>query len=176
MYFDQERHDGYRRDQCVFSAAIDIEDTMSVRVRYASGATMTYSLYAYAPWEGYRIAFNGTAGRLEHEVRESSYASGDGSVPGAALGASIHVYPHFAEPYAIEPARASGGHGGGDRVMLDDLFASPDAPDPLQRRADYRAGAWSILTGIAANVSIDEGRTVEVRELVSGLEQPETVL
>ena len=176
MYFDQERHDGYRRDQCVFSAEIDIEDTMSVRVGYANGATMTYSLYAYAPWEGYRIAFNGTAGRLEHEVRESSYASGDGSVPGAALGASIHVFPHFGEPYAIEPARASGGHGGGDRVMLDDLFATSDVPDPLQRRADYRAGAWSILTGIAANVSIDERRNVEVGELVSGLARPDSVL
>lgn len=176
MYFDQERHDGYQRDQCVFSAEIDIEDTMSVRVRYANGATMTYSLYAYAPWEGYRIAFNGTAGRLEHEVRESSYASGDGSVPGASLGASVRVFPHFAEPYALEPARASGGHGGGDRAMLDDLFGpASGASDPLQRRADYRAGAWSILTGIAANLSVEEGRAVQVGDLVSGLDWPDTV-
>ena len=171
LYFDQESHDGYRRDQCVFSAEIDIEDTMSVRVRYLSGAVMTYSLIAYAPWEGYRIAFNGTAGRLEHDVRESSYASGDGTIPGAALGASIRVYPHFGEPYEVEPRKASGGHGGGDALMLADLLGNdPPVDDPLGRRADYRAGAWSILTGIAANASMAEGRLVLVDELVAGLE------
>lgn len=175
MYLDQEPYDGYRRDGCVFSTEIDIADTMSVRVRYRNSATMTYSLYAYAPWEGYRIAFNGTAGRLEHDVRESSYASGDGTIPGAALGASIRVYPHFGEPYEVEPARAVGGHGGGDRALLDDLFGDEAAvADPLHRRADYRAGGWSILTGIAANASIETGKTIQIGDLVTGLDVPDT--
>lgn len=42
----------------------------------------TYSLIAYAPWEG---TFSGTKCR-KHDVRESSYASGDGSIPGATVG------------------------------------------------------------------------------------------
>ena len=174
LYFDQETHDGYRRDQCVFSPDIDIADTMSVRASYANGAILTYSLLAYAPWEGYRIAFNGTAGRLEHEVRESSYASGDGRVQGAALGASIRVFPHFDAPYDVAPATASGGHGGGDALLLDHLFKpGAAADDSLRRRADQRAGAWSILLGIAANASIAEARTVSIEELVDDLPLPD---
>ena len=43
--------------------------------RYSTGATMTYHLTAYAPWEGYRVMFNGSRGRLELEVVESDHVS-----------------------------------------------------------------------------------------------------
>ena len=49
------RHDGYHRDRNVFAPGVTIEDDMAVLVRYATGATMTYHLTAYAPWEGYRV-------------------------------------------------------------------------------------------------------------------------
>jgi hypothetical protein len=52
---------------------VNIEDDMSVMVRYDTGATMTYHLTAYAPWEGYRVMFNGSRGRLELEVVESAF-------------------------------------------------------------------------------------------------------
>ena len=48
---------------------------MAVLVRYSTGATMTYHLTAYAPWEGYRVMFNGSQGRLELEVVESDHVS-----------------------------------------------------------------------------------------------------
>lgn len=83
LYLDNESHDGYFRDRCVFSEAIDIEDHVSVTVDYRSGATMSYSLNASSPWEGYVVAFNGTAGRLEHWCQESVYTNADGAVPGA---------------------------------------------------------------------------------------------
>ena len=54
-------------------------------------------------------------------------------------------------------------------LVRDVLDPSPD-PDPLERAADHRAGAWSILTGIAANRSIATGKPVEVASLVTGLE------
>src|SRR5690606_41671491 len=41
------------------------EDTMAALVRYTGGVQMTYTLHAYMPFEGWRIAFNGTKGRLE---------------------------------------------------------------------------------------------------------------
>lgn len=84
MYLEAEKEDGYRRDQSVFGDGISIEDDMSVLVRFASVATMSYHLTAYSPWEGYRIAFNGTKGRLEYECEEQSYVSGgdnDGNRP-----------------------------------------------------------------------------------------------
>ena len=69
LYLDNEKHDGYFRDRCVFRPDIDIEDTMNVIVRYNTGATLSYSLNAFNAWEGYMIAFNGTKGRIEHRDR-----------------------------------------------------------------------------------------------------------
>ena len=37
----------------------------------------------------------------------------------------------------------------------------------MMRRADYRAGAYSILTGIAANISMRTGMPVKVDDLVT---------
>lgn len=174
MYFEQEHHDGYVRDQCVFSDRIDIEDTMNLTVRYQSGVMMAYSLNSFSPWEGYRINFNGTDGRLEHQVGESSYVSGDGTVPGETITekAYIHVYPHFGHGYDVPIERAKGGHGGGDRPLLDDVFNPQAPPDPLRRAAGLADGAWSILTGVAANQSIATGRPVRADRLVTGLPRP----
>ena len=63
LYLDGESHDGYFRDRCVFAEDITIEDTMQVQARYASGATLNYTLIAYSPWEGLEIKFHGTSGR-----------------------------------------------------------------------------------------------------------------
>src|SRR5690606_15655077 len=77
LYLDAEHEDGYHRDQNVFGPGITIEDDMAVAVRYRSGATMTYHLTAYSPWEGYRVAFNGSGGRLELDVMENSFVDPD---------------------------------------------------------------------------------------------------
>ena len=70
LYLDNEKYDGYFRDRCVFRPDINIEDTMNVIVKYKTGATLSYSLNAFNAWEGYTIAFNGTKGRLEHQIVE----------------------------------------------------------------------------------------------------------
>ena len=62
LYLDAEEHDGYLRDRDVFGEGITIEDNLALVVDYANGATLSYSLNAHAPWEGYRVAVNGTAG------------------------------------------------------------------------------------------------------------------
>jgi predicted dehydrogenase len=167
LYLDAEKDDGYQRDQSVFGDGISIEDTMSVLVRYASGAMMSYSLVAYSPWEGYRICFTGTKGRLEVEIVESSYVSsaGEKTMEGAARERRITLRPMFEPPRDVEIPQASGGHGGGDPVLLNDLFGRP-APDPFNRAASHVDGAWSILTGIAANRSIRTGMPVDVESLV----------
>ena len=151
----------------MFGDGISIEDTMAVLVRYASGAMMSYSLVAYSPWEGFRVCFTGTKGRLEVEIVESSYVSAAGkkSMEGAARERRITLRPMFEPPRDVEIPVAEGGHGGGDPVLLNDLFGRP-VPDPFNRAASHVDGAWSILTGIAANRSIRTGLPVDVDSLV----------
>jgi len=170
LYLDNEQHDGYLRDRCVFSDEIDIWDNMSVAVRYRGGALLSYQLHAFSPYEGYRIAFNGTKGRIEHACCESTYISGDGTVPGELEKGktSVTLIREFSKPEALEPRTGTGGHGGGDPVLLADVF-DPDAPaDPLRRKAFHMDGAYSILLGVAAYHSIDTGKAVNVENLLNG--------
>jgi predicted dehydrogenase len=174
LYLDQEKYDGYIRDKCVFSDEIDIEDSMNAVVRYHTGAMMSYALNAFTPWEGYAISFNGTKGRLEHTCVESIYVSGDGSVPGEMLkkGTSIVVHPHLAPQYVVQIPEAKGGHGGGDEPLLEAILSPHPPADPLQRTASVGDGAYSILTGIAANESIRTGKTIRIADLVTGIPRP----
>ena len=174
LYLDQEHHDGYFRDQCVFRPEIDIEDTMNVMVRYDTGATLSYSLNAFNAWEGYAIAFNGTKGRLEHRVVEQIYVSGTDTVQGgiASGGITTRIVPLRGPARDIEPWTAAGGHGGGDQVMLHEIFR-PDAPaDKYLRASDQFGGACSILVGIAANRCFETGQPVKIADLVNGLQTP----
>lgn len=168
LYYNAEKEDGYFRDQNVFGDGISIEDTMNVVVRYRSGAHLTYSLTAYAPHEGYRIAFNGTKGRLELEDMEKSYISaGNGHISdGVSESQRITVLPLWDKPYTVPSPQGVGGHGGGDLLLLEDLFGTGKKKDPYGRSASARDGAQSILTGIAANQSFATGLPVRVTDLV----------
>ena len=167
LYLDAEKEDGYYRDQSVFGDGINIEDTMGVIVKYQSGAMLTYNLVAYSPLEGFRICFNGSKGRLEVNVIEKSYVNGGGdrNLEGAVDDIDITVHPLFGESYRVQIDQGQGGHGGGDPVLLNDLFGQP-APDRFNRAASHIDGAMSILTGIAANQSIRTGQAVQVKGLV----------
>ena len=167
MYLDAEEEDGYYRDQSVFGDGINIEDTMGVIAKYQSGAMLTYNLVAYSPLEGFRVCFNGSKGRLEVNVIEKSYVNGGGDrdLEGAVDDIDITVHPLFGESYKVQIDQGQGGHGGGDPVLLNDLFGQP-APDRFNRAASHIDGAMSILTGIAANQSIRTGQAVQVKGLV----------
>jgi predicted dehydrogenase len=176
MYFENEKHDGYYRDRCVFRPDIDIEDTMNVIVKYDTGVTMSYSLNAFNAWEGYQIAFNGTKGRLEHSIVEKIYmnAADSDDAQGAitAGGTVVRVIPLRGAATDHKPWKGEGSHGGGDIVMLNDVFL-PDPPaDKYQRNSDERGGAESILIGAAANLSFQSGKTIKIADLVKGLGKP----
>jgi predicted dehydrogenase len=176
LYRDCESYDEYYRDRCVFSDKIDIEDTMNLVICYKNGAYMSYSLNAYCPKEGYSITFNGTRGRLEHTTLETSYVSGSAKSKvheTIKKGSSTWIFPHFSEPYQVELWTSAGGHGGGDDPMLQDLFHPQPPEDKYKRAAGVADGAWSILTGVAANKSLATGRAVSVPGLVDALPDPE---
>ena len=167
LYLNAEKDDGYIRDQSVFGDNISIEDTMNVLVQYANGAQLSYSLNAYSPYEGFHVAVTGTKGRIEMDVVENIYINGSGSSAneGTVKGKKIVVHPLFGAAYEVPIEEGKGGHGGGDAVLLNDIFGVPDY-DPFHRAASHVDGAMSILTGISANKSIATGMPVDIMSLV----------
>lgn len=167
LYLNAEADSGYVRDRSVFADDISIEDTMGVLVKYDNGAIMTYSLNAYMPWEGFNVMINGTKGRIELSVVEKPYVSagGDKANEGALKGKKLMVHPMFDVPYEVEIEEREGGHGGGDPILLNDLFGIPEE-DPFKRAAGLEDGVKSILTGVAANKSIASQREVRIKELL----------
>lgn len=175
LYLDHEKHDGYFRDRCIFRPDIDIEDTMNVLVKYDTGVTLSYSLNAFNAWEGYMIAFNGTLGRLEHTIVEKVYVNGTDSVQGGIEkeGVRTRIIPLRGAPREEKAWSGEGGHGGGDNVMLADIFLPNPPADKYLRDSDHRGGAYSILTGIAANKCFETGKSIRIADLVKGLRRPD---
>ena len=165
LYIEAEEEDGYFRDRCVFSPEIDIWDTRALTVSYDNDVLLSYSLNNYAPYEGYKVAFIGTEGRLEQDVIEASYISGhDGKLERRTPDNNVRleVFPLFEESYEVDVEVSEGGHGGGDIRLLKDIFLDDNTEDPLERKAGGLDGAMSILTGVAARRSIEWDRAVDI--------------
>jgi predicted dehydrogenase len=166
LYLDAEGADGYLRDRCVFSSEITIEDTMQVQVGYASGVSMNYTLCAYSPWEGYEIVFYGTAGELNHRHVGVHGVFGGTRHEADDSATTTILHRHGEAPKQVEVWWGEGDHGGGDPVMLEQLLNPAASADPYRRRSSHVDGAWSILTGIASNASMERAQTVKVADLL----------
>jgi predicted dehydrogenase len=156
LYSDNEKHDGYLRDGCVFREDIDIFDKMCASIKYANGVQVSYSLTAYSPYEGYRIAFNGTKGRIDAWIQESNPVH-DGEYD------EIMITRNFGKRNYIRIPHAE-GHGGGDKLLHDKIWKGL-TEDPMKQSAGVRDGAFSILTGVAARISCDTGKPVKLASL-----------
>jgi predicted dehydrogenase len=172
LYLEAEADSGYLRDRNVFGEPITIEDTMAVTARYRNNALLSYSLIAYSPWEGLRVSITGNKGRVELEVIESvNHLLGDKQVSdlkaskGSFKEVRLTLYPMFGMAQDIEIPITSGGHGGADPVMLEQIFSPNPPPDPFNRAASHIDGAASIMLGISANESIRTGKLIKVDDL-----------
>jgi predicted dehydrogenase len=184
LYWEAERHDGYVRDRDVFAEGITIEDNLSVMVGYGRGAVLTYSLNAHSPWEGYRVTVNGTAGRAELEVVERAAVlpgpdgrvaldasadpeadPSDGNGNCRRSGAWLTVQKHWQTAKAVPIPSEAGSHGGGDALLLADVFRGAAAADRLGRQAGHLDGLASVAVGLAANESMSTGHPVRIEEL-----------
>lgn len=168
MYAANEQYDGYHRDGCVWREDIDIFDKMAVQIKYANKVNVSYSLTTYSPYEGYRIAFNGTKGRLDAWIKERQpWEEEDFDV--------IEVTTNFGKRETIKIANNEAGHGGGDVRLRKQIFDS-DGNDPYRQAATSRDGAMSILIGIAARNSIDSGKPVKIASLTTLKPNPQRPL
>lgn len=170
LYLDAEADSGYLRDQNVFREGIDIEDTMSVLVRYRTGATLTYSLNAFCPCEGFRASITGDKGRLEYvEEHASHIITGDRDIETASHGdepTRLTLHPLFEAPRRVAIPRVDAPHGGGDPVIQEQIFAIDPPADPYGRNAGHEQGAASLLVGAAANESLATGHPVRITDLI----------
>ena len=175
LYKDAEADSGYIRDRNVFSDKwpLDAEDVMAVNVRYQQGTILSYSLVAFCPWEGERVAITGTKGQVEYFARGKGHVIAGQSDEDLAAEQYqgekyIRVQQMFKPPVNVEIPKVTGGHGGGDAGVLRRIFLPEDQleVDPFKRDADHLDGARSILTGIAANQSIATGQAIDVQSLI----------
>ena len=160
LYADNEKYDGYLRDGCVWREDIDIFDKMAVQIKYRNKVQVSYSLTTYSPYEGYRISFNGTKGKMDvwlKEMQPWKEANFD----------EIQITKNFGEREIIKISNVEEGHGGGDARLRKQIF-NPDGLDPYRQAAGLRDGVMAILIGIGARKSIDSGKPVKI-ETLTGL-------
>ena len=158
--------DGYYADRCIFDDDIDTWDTFVLSVRYESGALMSYSLNASLPYEGYRVAINGTEGRIE-----TNYIAGKvprTPFPVNAPPQDITYFPLFDGMQTINVINRGGGHGGGDPIIKRDLFSQEPNDNYLGLVAGVEDGAYAALLGIAARISLKSGKPVKIADLLQG--------
>ncbi|MCP3929080.1 MAG: Gfo/Idh/MocA family oxidoreductase [Bacteroidetes bacterium] len=177
LYVENEHHDGYIRDNCLFRPEVNIYDKMSAQIKYANGVITNYSLTTYSPFEGWRIAFNGMDGRIEAWLdipwMESDKLEQDAlhalemdqTKKKALVTKPVILHNLWKEHETQIVSYDRKGHGGGDGRLQDKIFANPQNPDPLKHAAGVRDGAMSILIGVAARKSIESGRPVRIAEL-----------
>jgi len=177
LYVENEKYDGYIRDNCLFREEIDIYDKMSAQIRYKSNVVANYSLTTYSPFEGWRIAFNGQKGRIEawldipwmkneHIDQEALHAvemqqsSKDGHIAEPLI-----LFRNWEKYETVNVVSEKAGHGGGDSRLQDKIFLNPDAADPYRHAAGLRDGVMSVMIGIAARKSIESGQPVKISSL-----------
>ncbi|MBD2844095.1 Gfo/Idh/MocA family oxidoreductase [Paenibacillus sp. IB182496] len=156
-----DRFTAYRPDRCIFDSEIDIEDTYAVNVQYDRGALLSYSIHFSAPYEGYRLAINGTKGRIETQEFHAP-----ARLPFDVPTHTIDYFPMFGSKQAIQVVEQQGGHGGGDPLMLEDMFLGPDPLRDYRVLAGAREGAYSIAIGEAVWRSAQDNRPVSIPQLL----------
>lgn len=177
LYVENEKYDGYIRDACVWREDIDIYDKMAVQIKYANNVFVSYSLTTYSPYEGWRIAFNGTKGRIDawEDIPWLDDEQDQAALHAKEMNQNLKEKPedyreimimeNFGNYERIKVPKSSGGHGGGDTRLKDQIFKDQNMSDPFKHAAGTRDGAMSILVGIAAGNSIEQKKPIRVEDL-----------
>jgi hypothetical protein len=160
---------------------------MSAQIKYANNVSVNYSLTTYSPYEGWRIAFNGTEGRIEASLdipydkkavlsQEELHAKEmEQNALEEASAETIIVHKLWKEYETVVVPTEKGGHGGGDSRLHDKIFKTPDIEDPYGRSAGIRDGIMSVLIGIAARKSIESDSPIKISALTDLKPMPKRI-
>ena len=150
LYVKNEKHDGYIRDNCLFREDIDIYDKMSAQIKYKNDIIVNYSLTTYSPFEGWRIAFNGSDGRIEASLdipyeknskisqEEMHDKEMNQELIEEATKENIIVHKLWSNFNKYEISTKKGGHGGGDELLHESIFNDSVKTDQFERSAGLR--------------------------------------
>ncbi len=179
LYVNNEEHDGYIRDNCLYRKEVNIYDKMSAQVKYKNNVVLNYSLTTYSPYEGWKVKLNGTKGSIEawldipfmenvsidqaeKHVKEMEQTGKD-----EVEHKPIILHKLWKKHETIDVASETRGHGGGDKRLQDKIFKNQDMEDPYNRSAGLRDGVMSAIIGIAARKSIESGNPIKIAELTT---------
>ncbi len=189
LYVKNEEYDGYIRDNCVWRKEINIDDKMSAQIKYKNDVVVNYSLTTYSPFEGWRIAFNGTEGRIEafldipyyedkkmsqEELHAAEMNQGGGDED--LFYEPIITHKLWSDHETVQVGMERSGHGGGDKRLHDQVFKHPNQKDPYDRAAGLRDGVMSVLIGVAARKSIAENKPIKIADLTDLNPQAKRIL
>ncbi len=150
-----QQYTHYNPKRCIFDNEINIHDTFVVNVKYKNGALLNYSANFSTPYEGYRLAINGTHGRLESlEFINRGVTALQDPNGGDQF---IDYYPIFGGKERINVISGAGGHGGGDPLILEDIFLGEDPARKYDILAKSVDGLRAIAIGDAVYNSIVNG-------------------
>jgi hypothetical protein len=79
---------------------------------------------------------------------------------------TIDYFPLFGSKETIHVVPRSGGHGGGDPVLQEDLFLGPDPLRSYEILSGAEAGAYSVCTGEAVWKSVKANQPVRISDLL----------
>ena len=136
--------------------------TFSLQGRLALAMAFVFVLGVGASVIFYYVEIGAAANVLrERSLRGQARDVLEGLKFNASDEATIELSPDWAQVYAQ--------HDSGFSFTLFD----PQGVDKYKRAADYRSGAWSILTGIAGNHALIQKRAIRIDDLIQGLAIPD---
>lgn len=157
--------DIYRPDMCIFDSEINIHDTIVGSVKYVNGVLLNYSANFSTPYEGYKLAINGTHGRIEAE---------EWGGMGAKAFPCPRQHEHYIDYYPIFGSRERlwlkpgiGGHGGGDIGIQEDVFLGVEDERPYDILATSKDGLNAVAIGDAVYKSIISGEIIDLSEVMT---------
>ena len=137
------------RKKCAFRQEVDVLDNHQVIVEYQNGVKMSYMECHYTPDDNREFTFIGTKGKLKLDFANDM------------IEVRLRHGMYDSEEKIVFKNLLSGeGHGGGDKLILNDLINSlSTGKQPL---AGGEEGMEAIRVGLMAHQSINEGKVIEM--------------
>ncbi len=137
---------------CVFDCDNDAVDHQVVNFEFASGATGTFTMTAFAKG-GRQLRVHGTRGEIHTHIDDRRIR--------------LRTFWEPVKEEIIEVPEETGGHGGGDDRVMDTFIAAIQTNDPSKILTGTEESLKTHAATFAAELSRREGRTVDMASVLA---------